>query len=1128
MKERKLFKKCLLLMALAGLCMMIQAVLVFVGENTEVRDFLGYYLCGVEDPGEYGNPESFSLVFNGEGNLERYSSMYYATVGSSTRYEYTDISLRGNTLVCKYDRAYGDYEIRDGGRAGEHVYTLNADGNIESDGVMWYRYEAEKEASVPESGVLRTVTDVDFADGIFSDQATFLGVKDLKRCEIKSIQFLGSLDEKPEQSWDVSAAKDGSVQLWVDESGGNVFIAAEGGVKANPDSSNLFRCCTSLTQTADWGELDVSDVTDFSYMFCDCSALTDASGVGSWDTASASTMKAIFRGCGSLKQFGGDSFAMDNVTDLSEMFRDCSALETLQTESWHYSDALVAEDTFTGTKWEGSSPLLESCSADIMVGYLLNTDILQDRLKLRAQLLMAYDEALDEFGDNPTFYSLTDLNGDTVPEMVVRENLEDDGNYTFSVYSFNLVSCKAQRIGEKIWASWPVTYWYPQEQILSCDSGSGGSCVLMMEKGRLYEIWDYELPETDRETLDYTYLWPEKIDHSYFSFPDTEDETEQDVSIRATKKDNGNYNYLAIYVDGQKAYQKVLSGQHSQITSRVFSQEEDDGRIHYIYLRVGADSSNEYTALLEYQNGQFEETVKLEDLIEEGQLFEENYFEVSDVEDSIFRVTFYLNPYALGRNLQFSAWFWRDANELHQVTYVAEIENTWSMSANVTAEKQFDAYTTVSGEAVAFTVNKGEAVQYDKLWLSDGLIWIRIKNASGEKGWIPAGNKPVFKELMKYADDETGWWANRTYRRQYFKMKLPDASELHGLANAYVDENDYDTAAIYYELIQNDRIYGAEAQGFLQNRDTYQKENPPENDVTAELGEMEIYATYLEENWLDEDVTCAAMDLDNDGEKELLIHYNNTDANCELYKADTTSGAVTYMGQIAYAHYDLYWSEKYEKLVMFTRSAGSETYNFYQINNGTPAFDFGVSFTEFNDVDRRITKYHYFSEDENYELGSYELPSLEEEDAQAKAEASKKYREYLEDMVLIEFSPVIDFIWENESVNEDQVDMGSDENIEEMGQNSQEGENTQEDYIIADSDSRYLSVEEVESFDSEKIQMVINEIYARHGRVFKTQEVAAYFQEKSWYHPDDSKTDEQIVSEFNEYEKANVDLLLQY
>ncbi len=148
MKEKKLFKKYLLLMALAGLCMMIQAVPAFAGENTEIRDFLGYYLCNVEDPGEYGNPESFSLAFNGEGNLERYSGMYYATVGSSTRYEYTDVSLRGNTLTCKYDRAYGVYEIRDSGMAGEHVYTLNADGNIESDGAIWYRYEAEEEASM--------------------------------------------------------------------------------------------------------------------------------------------------------------------------------------------------------------------------------------------------------------------------------------------------------------------------------------------------------------------------------------------------------------------------------------------------------------------------------------------------------------------------------------------------------------------------------------------------------------------------------------------------------------------------------------------------------------------------------------------------------------------------------------------------------------------------------------------------------------------------------------------------------------------------------------------------------------------------------------------------------------------
>ena len=63
---------------------------------------------------------------------------------------------------------------------------------------------------------------------------------------------------------------------------------------------------------------------------------------------------------------------------------------------------------------------------------------------------------------------------------------------------------------------------------------------------------------------------------------------------------------------------------------------------------------------------------------------------------------------------------------------------------------------------------------------------------------------------------------------------------------------------------------------------------------------------------------------------------------------------------------------------------------------------------------------------------------------------------------------------------------------------------------------------------SEGIQQAVNEIYARHGRVFQKADVAAYFASKSWYHPIQGKTDDQIVAEFNSYEKANVDFLAQY
>lgn len=74
-------------------------------------------------------------------------------------------------------------------------------------------------------------------------------------------------------------------------------------------------------------------------------------------------------------------------------------------------------------------------------------------------------------------------------------------------------------------------------------------------------------------------------------------------------------------------------------------------------------------------------------------------------------------------------------------------------------------------------------------------------------------------------------------------------------------------------------------------------------------------------------------------------------------------------------------------------------------------------------------------------------------------------------------------------------------------------------------DIRYLSENEIAVFNTEQLQIAINEIFARHGRCFKTAETDAYFRSKSWYCPDASKTDEQIIAEFNEYEEMNEELL---
>lgn len=97
-----------------------------------------------------------------------------------------------------------------------------------------------------------------------------------------------------------------------------------------------------------------------------------------------------------------------------------------------------------------------------------------------------------------------------------------------------------------------------------------------------------------------------------------------------------------------------------------------------------------------------------------------------------------------------------------------------------------------------------------------------------------------------------------------------------------------------------------------------------------------------------------------------------------------------------------------------------------------------------------------------------------------------------------------------------------------VGYENQEGEDKEVEYIFAQSAHEYLSEQDIAGKSKETIQQAINEIYARHGRVFQKSDVAAYFAAKSWYHPVQGKTDDQIIAEFNSYEKANVDFLAKY
>lgn len=82
------------------------------------------------------------------------------------------------------------------------------------------------------------------------------------------------------------------------------------------------------------------------------------------------------------------------------------------------------------------------------------------------------------------------------------------------------------------------------------------------------------------------------------------------------------------------------------------------------------------------------------------------------------------------------------------------------------------------------------------------------------------------------------------------------------------------------------------------------------------------------------------------------------------------------------------------------------------------------------------------------------------------------------------------------------------------------------DYILPESDSRYLTDSEIAEMPPQVICYGRNEIYAKHGRMFRSVELTKYFESQIWYQgtvPPDSFS-ERI---FNVYESENIRKLSQ-
>lgn len=100
-----------------------------------------------------------------------------------------------------------------------------------------------------------------------------------------------------------------------------------------------------------------------------------------------------------------------------------------------------------------------------------------------------------------------------------------------------------------------------------------------------------------------------------------------------------------------------------------------------------------------------------------------------------------------------------------------------------------------------------------------------------------------------------------------------------------------------------------------------------------------------------------------------------------------------------------------------------------------------------------------------------------------------------------------------QDVSLDEFSIGGSSDDSSASDNAEAAEVAMEDsngYILPDSASRKLKKSDLAGMTAQQLSYAKNEIYARHGRVFKSSELQDYFNEKDWYEENDDFKDEDL------------------
>ena len=161
----------------------------------------------------------------------------------------------------------------------------------------------------------------------------------IAKANIQSVTFLDTCADAPEDAWDVSEAKNGTVLVWSKRNGSqfDVWFAGEGGINGEKACEGLFSYCISMNSVYFGDAFHTDYVTNMSNMFESCYRLTELD-LGSWDTSNVTSMYKMFSSCRNLTSLNIGTWDIANVTTIESMFNGCSKLTALDTREWDTSN----------------------------------------------------------------------------------------------------------------------------------------------------------------------------------------------------------------------------------------------------------------------------------------------------------------------------------------------------------------------------------------------------------------------------------------------------------------------------------------------------------------------------------------------------------------------------------------------------------------------------------------------------------------------------------------------------------------------------------------------------------------------------------------------------------------------